>query len=67
MPYGTGTLSPGKKLAHCTDEAPEILLPPVIIEFESQNRSVEFPLTSVGGPYVVAEMVDRFTATSPPC
>ena len=60
-------MSLGKKLAHCTDEAFEMLVLPVIIEFGSQNRSVEFPLTCVAGAKSTAEMVDKFTATRPPC
>ena len=62
--YGTGTLSPDKRLAHCTVVAFEMLAPPVIIDFESQNRSTTFPRTWVGG---FVEILDKFTVTKPPC
>ncbi len=65
--YGSGTVSPGSRLPHCTVVALAMLAPPVINDLESQNRSVPFPLIWVEGFVPVATATeDRLTTTKPP-
>ena len=65
--YGRGTVSPVSRLPHCTLVALAMLAPPVINDFESQNRSVPFPLIWVKGFVPVpTATVDRLATTKPP-
>src|SRR5258708_22284602 len=64
--YGTGSVSPGSKLAQLTLGTPARFALPVMTDFESQKRSVLLPPTRVRGLLVATEMVDRLAATKPP-
>src|SRR6266849_3593070 len=65
--YGSGSLSPVSRLPHCTLVALAMLAPPVITDFESQNKSVPFPVIWVKGFVPVpTATVDRLAATKPP-
>ena len=69
--YGTGSVSPVSKLPQFTLVALAMLAPPVITDFESQNRSVPFPVIWVIGfvpaPHCDCGQVghDQTTVTAP--
>ena len=55
--YGRGTVSPESKFVHCAVGEPAMFTVPVILESESQKRSMAFPLIVEGGVL----LVDRST------
>src|SRR5260370_146046 len=66
LAYGKGSLSPANRLAHCAVGTPAMFAPPVMIDFESQNRSTLLPPMRVGTVLALTSRLERLATTSPP-